>query len=496
MPHILALDQGTTSSRAILFDQTGSAVASAQQEINQHYPQPGWVEHDPDEIWRTQLQTARAVLQQADIPASDVAAIGITNQRETSLLWDRRTGKTLGRAIVWQDRRTADKCEAIHASGQADDIRQRTGLVIDPYFSATKIQWLLDHHDGARAAAEKGNLAFGTVDTWLLWKLTSGRTHATDASNASRTMLYNIHEGRWDPDLLGRFEIPAGMLPEVHPSSGVVATIDPDLLGHPIPVTGIAGDQQAALFGQACFEPGVTKCTYGTGCFMLMNTGASPVPSRSGLLTTIGWQLADETTYALEGSVFVAGAAVQWLRDGLGLIRKSSDIEALARSAKDNGGVYFVPALTGLGAPSWDPHARGAIVGLTRSSTAANLARATLEGMAHQVADVLELMVDDSGIQLKDLRVDGGASKNDLLMQLQADLLGTDLIRPVQTETTAWGTACLAGLGIGLWDSREQLTALTGAADRFKPSLPSDRRASERRQWRRALGRSLSWESE
>jgi glycerol kinase len=494
MSYILALDQGTTSSRAILFDRQGAARAVAQQEFGQIFPQPGWVEHDPAEIWRTQLAVAREALAKAGANARDVAAIGITNQRETTLLWERATGKPLGNAIVWQDRRTAPLCNELRGRGLAARIAAKTGLVIDAYFSATKIRWMLDNIAGVRDAAEAGRLAFGTIDAWLIWNLTGGATHATDASNAARTLLFDIHSGKWDDELLALLRIPRALLPKVVASSGVVAHTAPALFGAGIPIAGVAGDQQAALFGQRCVTPGMVKNTYGTGCFMLMHTGDKPVASRNQLLTTVAWRSAGRDEYALEGSVFIAGAAVQWLRDGLGVIKSSADVEALAASVADNGGVYFVPAFTGLGSPYWDALARGAIVGLTRGATAAHIARAALESIAYQTADVVHSMEKDSGIRLRELRVDGGATQNNLLMQFQADVLGVPVVRPRIFETTALGAAYLAGLAVGYWRDGEEITAQWQTDRRFEPQMP--RAAVERlmERWSNAVQRARQWE--
>ncbi len=486
--YLLALDQGTTSSRAIVFDRRGRVVAVAQREFTQHYPQPGWVEHDAEEIWATQLRTAKEALRRAGTTASEVAAIGITNQRETTVAWDRRTGKPIGRAIVWQDRRTAGFCDHLKARGAESMIRHKTGLVVDAYFSATKLRWLLQHTAGARALAKAGQLAFGTIDSWLLWKLTEGRVHATDVSNASRTMLYDITRGAWDAELLKLFGVPASVLPEVRPSSGHFG--ETCLLGGSIPISGIAGDQQAALFGQVCTQPGMVKNTYGTGCFMLMHTGTKRIASGHNLLTTVAWQLGDAAPeFAVEGSVFIAGAVVQWLRDGLGIIRKSSEIEALAAQVPDTGGVHLVPAFAGLGAPHWDPHARGLLSGLTRGTTRAHIARAALEGIAFQVADILQAMQADAGVRLRELRVDGGASTNNLLMQFQADLLGVPVVRPQVTETTALGAAYLAGLGVGYWSSPAQIATQWQTERRFEPALKPARRRELMAGWTRALAR-------
>jgi glycerol kinase len=493
MQAVLALDQGTTSSRALLFDRAGNVLAVAQKELTQIYPRSGWVEQDPEEIWATQLETARAALSQAGLGARDIAAIGITNQRETTVLWGRRSGRALANAIVWQDRRTAALCEQLRSEGLEHRFTERTGLILDAYFSGTKLRWLLDQVPGARARAEKGELAFGTVDAWLVWRLSGGERHVTDASNASRTLMYDIHRGDWDDGLLELLRVPRAVLPAVVPSSGVCAEAQPAHFGHAIPVAGIAGDQQAALFGQQCVRPGMVKNTYGTGCFMLMQTGARPVPSRHRLLTTVSWDLGKGREYALEGSVFIAGAAVQWLRDGLGVIRSSGEVEALARSVPDNGGVYFVPALSGLGAPHWDPHARGAIVGLSRGSTAGHVARAALEAIAYQTADVLDAMHADSAIGVTELRVDGGATQNDLLMQFQADMLGVPVVRPKVYETTALGAAYLAGLAVGFWPDGGALAAQWRLDRRFEPALSADRRAALRADWARAVQRSLAW---
>jgi glycerol kinase len=494
MPYILALDQGTTSSRAIVFDRDGNAIALAQKEFRQHFPRPGWVEQDGREIWASQAGVAAEALTRAGIGAAELAAIGITNQRETTLVWDRATGEPVCNAIVWQDRRTAPLCDRLKADGQEPLFRERTGLVLDPYFSGTKLAWVLDEVPGARARAEAGEILFGTVDSWLIWNLTGGRRHCTDASNASRTLLYDIRKGEWDPELLEILRIPAAMLPEVVPSSGVCAETAPGIFGAGIPIAGVAGDQQAALFGQACTRPGMAKNTYGTGCFMLMHTGQKPVVSRNRLLTTVAWQADGVTEYALEGSVFVAGAAVQWLRDGLGIIRSSADVERLAGSVPDNGGVFLVPAFTGLGAPHWDPYARGVITGITRGTTAGHIARAALESIAFQSADLLWAMEADAGIPLAELRVDGGATANTLLMQFQADLLGVPVVRPRVTETTALGAAYLAGLAVGFWRDREEIARLWQEERRFLPAMARDRAAALLRQWGRALERARGWE--
>jgi len=492
MKHILALDQGTTSSRAILFDHAGSLVAAAQKEFPQIFPKPGWVEHDPRDIWSTQAGVAAEVLTKANVKATDVAAIGITNQRETTVVWDRASGQPISNAIVWQDRRTAAICDRLKARKLDRVIRKKTGLVIDAYFSATKVQWMLENVKGARAKAKAGNLAFGTVDTWLIWNLTGGKVHVTDASNASRTMLYNIAKGEWDDELLKIFGVPRSMLPEVRSSSEIYGHTT--LLGASIPIAGIAGDQQAALFGQVCATPGMVKNTYGTGCFMLMNTGTKPIASKNNLLTTVAWRIGHRTEYALEGSIFIAGAVVQWLRDGLEMIRSAPEVEALAASVPDTGGVYLVPAFAGLGAPHWDQYARGTIVGLTRGSTKAHLARAALEGIALQVMDVLKAMEADSGIKLKELRVDGGASANDLLMQLQADLLNVPVVRPKVAETTALGAAYLAGLAVGYWKNQADIARQWQVDKRFKPAMKPVARRHIAAGWNKALSRAKNWE--
>jgi len=496
MKYLLALDQGTTSSRAILFDADGQARAVAQMEFEQLFPQPGWVEHRPADIWSSQSAVAAEVLARAGVRAREIAAIGITNQRETTLLWDRRTGEPVGNAIVWQDRRTAGICERLRAEGAGPLIQARTGLVIDPYFSGTKLQWMLDHTEGARGRAERGELAFGTVDSWLIWNLTEGALHVTDVTNASRTQLFDIHRGCWDEELLGLLKIPREVLPEVVPSSHVCGTVGGNSFGAGIPIAGIAGDQQAALFGQACFQPGMAKNTYGTGCFMLMATGTEARASRNQLLTTVAWKTGEELEYALEGSVFIAGAAVQWLRDGLGIIRASGEIEALAASVRDNGGVYFVPAFSGLGSPHWDPYARGAILGITRGTTAGHLARATLEAIAFQSADLLHAMEGDSALPPRELRVDGGAAVNDFLMQFQADVLQVPVVRPRTVETTALGAACLAGLAIGYWKSREEIAARWVVDRRFEPQRPAAEMEELQGHWRRAIERSKEWAGE
>lgn len=490
--HILALDQGTTSSRALVLDHDGAVRAVAQKEVTQFYPQPGWVEQDPLEIWSTQIGVAAEAMSRAGISAAEVAAIGIANQRETTILWNRRTGLPVHNAIVWQDRRTARFCERLRDQGVEPLFESRTGLLLDPYFSGTKARWLLDHVPDARDQAESGELAFGTVDSWLTWKLTGGETHVTDASNASRTLAFNIHAGVWDDKLLGILGIPRAVLPNVVASSQQIGLTAPGLFAERIPITGIAGDQQAALFGQCCHAPGMAKNTYGTGCFLLMHTGLHPTHSRSRLLATVAWKIGAVTEYADEGSVFVAGAVVQWLRDGLGVIRSAAEVEALANSVPDSGGVYFVPAFTGLGAPYWDAHARGTISGLTRGSTAAHLARAALESMAFQTADVLKAMQADAGIPVAELRVDGGAARNDLLMQFQADLLGVPVVRPRNTETTALGAAFLAGLAVGYWEDRSELATLWQEERRFEPVMPRDEAEHRYAGWREAVARARS----
>jgi len=493
--YLLALDQGTTSSRAILFDKSGKRIATDQREFTQHYPQPGWVEHDANEIWATQEAVARGVIQKAGLQSGDLAAIGITNQRETTILWDRATGNPIYHAIVWQCRRTAPMCDALRSAGHAEAFRRKTGLVLDAYFSGPKLAWLLDHVPDARRRAEAGELAFGTVDCYLIWKLTGGRVHATDVSNASRTLMFNIHTLDWDDALLRILNIPRAVLPEVKPSSALYGHTAPDVLGAAIPIGGVAGDQQAATFGQACFMPGMAKNTYGTGCFMLLNTGEQPIASESGLLTTIAWGLGGETTYALEGSVFITGAAVQWLRDGLGIITSAPEIEALASQVPDAGGVVFVPAFVGLGAPYWDPYARGLLIGLTRGTTRAHLARATLEAVCFQTRDVLAAMQRDSGIDLQALRIDGGMVVNNLLCQLQADLLGIRVERPRVVETTALGAAYLAGLTVGVWDGLDQIAAQWALDHAFDPTLAPETRDAAYTNWQRAVARAREWAS-
>jgi len=487
--YVLALDQGTTSSRAIVFDRTGRAIAQAQQEFEQVLPQPGWVEHDPEAIWDSQLAVAREAIAKARLSAVDIAAIGITNQRETTILWERATGKPVANAIVWQSRISAPICERLKADGLEPLFRERTGLVVDAYFSGTKIKFLLDNVPGLRARAERGEILFGTVDTFLTWRLTGGRVHVTDVSNASRTLLFNLHTLAWDDELLRVLGVPRAMLSEVRSSSEVYGATEPEWFGAPIPIAGIAGDQQAATFGQACFEVGAAKNTYGTGCFLLMNIGDKPVASNNNLLTTVGWTVDGKTTYCLEGSVFIGGAVVQWLRDGLGIIKSSADVEPLAAEVADNGGVYFVPAFTGLGAPHWDPHARGAIYGLTRGTTAAHIARAALESMAYQSLDLATAMQQDAGEALEVLKVDGGAAVNDGLMQFQADVLGVELVRPATHETTALGAAYLAGLAVGYWNGQADVKANWQAAKRFTPRIDDKERSRLIAGWQDAVAR-------
>lgn len=492
--YILALDQGTTSSRAIVFDKSGQIVSVAQQEFEQLYPAPGQVEHDPEAIWSSQRAVAEAALKKAAVTANDIAAIGITNQRETTILWEKATGRPVANAIVWQSRVSAGICDRLQKDGLEDVFRKKTGLVVDAYFSGTKIRHLLDTVEGLRGRAEAGEILFGTVDTYLLWRLTGGVKHITDYSNASRTLLFNIHTLQWDDELLDILEIPRALLPEVRSSSEVYGETSAELFGKPIPIAGMAGDQQAATFGQVCFEPGSAKNTYGTGCFMLMNTGQEPVSSKNNLLTTIGWGLGGKVTYCLEGSVFVAGAVVQWLRDGLGVIRKSEEVERLARTVSDSGGVYFVPAFVGLGAPHWDPYACGTIVGITRGTTAGHIARAAVESIAHQSRDVLDAMQKDSGIDLAHLKVDGGAAANDGLLQFQADLLGVTVQRPVVTETTALGAAYLAGLAVGYWADTEDVARNWALGRAFAPTMCEEERERLCNRWQKAVKRSLDWQ--
>ncbi len=491
---VLSLDQGTSSSRALLFNHDGAVVSQAQQEFPQIYPAPGLVEHDPEAIWSSQLAVAREALQKAGVGAAEVAALGITNQRETAIVWERATGRPVFNAIVWQSRLTAPICEELTARGFDKEIRARTGLVTDAYFSGTKVKWILDNVAGVREKAERGEVLFGNVDTFLMWRLSGGRIYATDPSNASRTLLYNIYEEEWDEAILRELGIPRAMLPEVMPSSGIFGETEAEFFGAPIKIAGVAGDQQAATFGQVCYEVGMAKNTYGTGCFMLMNTGPKAVPSRHGLLTTVAWGLGGQTVYALEGSIFVAGAAVQWLRDGLGIIKQSSDVEELAASVSGNEGVYLVPAFVGLGAPYWDAGARGTIVGLTRGSTAGHIAQATLESMAYQTRDVLEAMTADSSIAVKTLRVDGGAVANNRLMQFQADILGVPVQRPRIAETTALGAAYLAGLAVGFWQSQQEVSRYWQVDRTFDPQMSVDQREKLYADWKRAVERSQRWE--
>ena len=493
--HILALDQGTSGTTALVVNAEARVIARGYTELPQHYPKPGWVEHDPEEIWSTVEQAAAAALAEARVSAADVAAVGITNQRETTIVWDRNTGVPIHPAIVWQCRRTASFCERLRADGLEPRVRERTGLVLDAYFSGTKLRWLLDEVSEARPRAEAGELAFGTVDSWLLWKLTGGRVHATDVTNASRTLCLDLRTGDWDDEMLKMLGVPRPLLPVVRPSAGVFGeTHRVGWLPDGVPITGVAGDQQAALFGQACYVPGDAKNTYGTGCFLLLNTGEAPVASRHGLLTTIAWRLGGTITYALEGSVFIAGAAIQWLRDGLGVIRTAAESQRLAESVTDTGGVYLVPAFVGLGAPYWDMRARGTIVGLTRGTTSAHLARATLEAIAYQSRDVLEAMTSDSAIATRRLRVDGGAARNDFLCQFQADILDIPVVRPVVIETTALGAAYLAGVGAGLWRSLDALAARATVERTFEPAMDATTRARRYEGWRRAVERALHWE--
>ena len=493
MAYLLALDQGTTSSRAIVFRDDAAIVGLAQREFTQLYPQPGWVEHDPREIWATQVAVAIQALGEAGLAPSRIAALGVTNQRETTIVWDRRTGEPVYNAIVWQDRRTADFCAQLKAAGVETEVQRRTGLLLDPYFSGTKLRWILDHIAGARARAERGELAFGTVDSWLIWNLTGGRVHATDVSNASRSLLLNLESADWDEEMLRLLDVPRAVLPEVLPSSALFGEVTSPLAGWPFPIAGVAGDQQAALFGQACFEPGMGKNTYGTGCFLLQNTGTVPVWSNNRLLTTIAWRTSESLEYALEGSVFIGGAVVQWLRDGLKLIRSAPEIEARAASVPDSGGVFLVPAFVGLGAPHWDPYARGAMLGLTRGTTEAHVARAALESIALQSADLLEAMQLDAHQELKELRVDGGACRNNLLLQMQADFLQAPVVRSAVTETTALGAAYLAGLAAGVYKSTHEISSQWRAERRFEPRIPADQAAAMRRRWKQAVERTRGW---
>ena len=487
--YIIALDQGTSSSRAIVFNEKGEICSVAQKEFTQIFPQPGWVEHNPKEIWSSQSGVMAEAIASKGLSAADIAAIGITNQRETTIVWDAETGEPVYNAIVWQDRRTSSFCDSLKIAGKTDFIRKKTGLIIDAYFSGTKIRWILENVPGARDKANKGQLRFGTVDSWLIWNLTGGKVHVTDVTNASRTMLFNIHTLSWDKELLDLLGVPASMMPEVKSCSEVYGHTSTSVLAGNVPIAGIAGDQQAALFGQMCTEPGAVKNTYGTGCFLLMNTGEKPIESRNNLRTTLAWKVGDKVNYALEGSIFVAGSVVQWLRDGLGIIKSSSEVEALAASVPDNGGVYFVPALTGLGAPYWDQYAKGCVYGITRGSTAAHIARAALEGIAFQTMDIVEAMQSDSGVKLCELKVDGGASRNNLLMQFQSDILDCDVIRPQITETTALGAAFLAGLAVGYWKSIDDIKSIWAVERRFSPADPQ---AEAKKGWKDAISRTLS----
>jgi glycerol kinase len=489
---ILSLDQGTTSSRAIIFDHQGSIISVAQKEFQQYYPQPGWIEHDAHEIWESQLEVARKAIKKARLQAGQIASIGITNQRETTIVWDKETGEPINRAIVWQDRRTSKFCDQLKKEGFENTIREKTGLIADAYFSGTKVKWILDNVEGAREKAERGKLAFGTVDSWLIWKLSGGHLHISDVTNASRTMLYDIHKLWWSTTITSHLDIPMGMLPQVVPSSQEYGKTDPALFGEAIPLGGIAGDQQAALFGQMCIKPGMIKNTYGTGSFVVLNTGDKPITSQNNLLTTVAWQLDGKTTYALEGSIFIAGAIVQWLRDGLGIIQSSSEVEELAKTVEDNGGVYLVPALTGLGAPHWDQYARGTIIGLTRGSTSGHIARAALESIAYQANDVLRAMLADAGIDFKELRVDGGASANDTLMQFQANLLKIPVVRPKVMETTALGAAYLAGLAVGYWKDLDEIQKQWQMDKTFETQGDFDTQALVQN-WDKAIGRSRGW---
>lgn len=490
--YILALDQGTSSSRAIVFDQQGKPKAVSQKEFTQIFPKPGWVEHNPMEIWSSQASVIAEAITSIGINGQNIAGIGITNQRETTIVWDAETGEPVYNAIVWQDRRTSRYCDRLKKEGRTDFIRNKTGLIIDAYFSATKVRWILDNVEGARQKAEEGRLRFGTVDTWLVWMLTRGQVHVTDVSNASRTMLFNIHTLQWDKDLLELFNIPESMMPQVKSSSEIYGYTKATLFAYEVPIAGMAGDQQAALFGQMCTEPGSVKNTYGTGCFLLMNSGEKPIMSSNNLLTTVAWKIGDTVNYALEGSIFVAGSVVQWLRDGLGIIKSSSDIEKLAKSVPDNGGVYFVPALTGLGAPYWDQYAKGSLYGISRGTTAGHIARAALEGIAFQTMDIVKAMEKDAGCALKELKVDGGASRNNLLMQFQADVLGTSVIRPKVTETTALGAAYLAGLAVGYWDSIDHIKSQWGMEKEFTPQADEETVSALKEGWADAIRRTLT----
>ncbi len=494
MKYILAFDQGTTSSRSIVFDLHGQIISVEQQEFEQIFPKPGWVEHDAEEIWASQLATAKAALNKADTTANDIAAIGITNQRETTVVWDRQSGDPIHNAIVWQDRRTAAYCDDLKSRGLAEKFRSKTGLVLDAYFSGTKVRWILENVDGARKRAENGELAFGTIDSWLIWKLTGGKKHVTDVTNASRTLLYNIHDLEWDEEILEELSIPASMLPTVKSSSEIYGNAESSLLGEEIAIAGIAGDQQAALFGQMCIEPGMIKNTYGTGCFMLMNTGTKAVPSKNNLLTTIAWQINGVTHYALEGSVFIAGAVVQWLRDGLQIIDSAPEVEGLANSVEDNGGVYMVPAFAGLGAPHWDQYARGMIIGITRGTTRGHFARAAVESIALQVSDLISAMEADSGIELAELRVDGGATANESLLQFQADLLQVPVVRPQILETTALGAAYLAGLAVGYWPGIDAISEQWKVDQKLEPGGDDTILSKIKKDWSRAVERAKNWE--
>ena len=489
---ILSLDQGTSSSRAIVFNHQGEICSVAQKEFTQYFPQPGWVEHDPQEIWSSEAAVIAEAITKIGINGLNIAGIGITNQRETTIVWDKDTDEPIYNAIVWQDRRTSGYCDQLKAEGKSEFIRKKTGLILDAYFSATKIRWILDHVEGAREKAEAGKLMFGTVDSWLIWRLTRGEIHVTDVSNASRTLLFNIHTLDWDDELLDLFNIPRSMMPEVRSSSEIYGHTRTTLFAHKVPIAGIAGDQQAALFGQMCIEPGMIKNTYGTGCFMLMNSGEKPIDSKSSLLTTIAWKIGDQVNYALEGSIFVAGSVIQWLRDGLKIIRSSSEVEALASEVEDTGGVYFVPALTGLGAPWWDPYARGTITGISRGTTSAHIARAALEGIAFQTMDIVNAMAQDANLDLKELRVDGGASRNNLMMQFQSDLLGIPVTRPSTTETTALGAAFLAGLAVGYWSHIEEIQHLPQIERQFLPGASKETVEEKINGWKDAISRTLS----
>ena len=491
--YLLALDQGTTSSRCIIFDRHGNICSKVQREFAQIFPCDGWVEHDATEIWASQMGVAVEAMLSIGATAADIAAIGITNQRETAVVWEKKTGKPICNAIVWQCRRTAEVCDRLRSDGVESDVRERTGLLIDPYFSATKLRWILDNVPQARARAENGELLFGTVDSWLIYQLTGGKIHATDPSNAARTMLFNIHTMQWDGELLRLFDIPACMLPEVKPSSGILGYTEPRLFGGSIPIAGVAGDQQAALFGQCCFDAGDVKNTYGTGCFLLMNTGEKPILPKQGLLATVGWQIGDRVSYVTEGSVFVCGAVIQWLRDGLGMVKSAADTERMANKVPDNGGVYLVPAFVGLGAPYWDAYARGSIQGLTRAVTKYHIVRAALESMAYQTADVLAAMQEETGVPLSALRVDGGAAANNFLLQFQADVLGKTLIRPACVETTAWGAAALAGLAVGIYSDTDEIRREWSADREFVPAMDETQRQALLDGWHRAVERSLGW---